>query len=389
MSRSSFHSLPALALALSPLLALVAGCATSGGGGARPVSVSRVPVVLAAPRGCCKAPSASRLATSLSRRAALQRLTVEPVGDRSGQAAREARAATVRARTLYLSMRMEAAHKELARALAQVRETKSRGVTPADLGAIYLLLAAVSDANGKRDDVKRYSQAAVRYQRDIEPDPDTFPPPVREAVASARRDAELVTVSIQSKPPGATVTWDGRQIGRAPVKIPQQGKGEHFLVVEHPLRAPREEVIYLSTNASLQVELKPAKPAAIAGAVSRDPTLAEDGLALLGAKSVVWIEETAAGGLAVRVHAAGRPGRSYHLGAAPTQLELDQAADAALDAPPASSAATGPRRASIFRRYWWAWSLGAAAVIAAGIAIPVAVSSQDDPGARGIRLELP
>jgi PEGA domain len=387
MSRSSFHSLPALAFA--PLLALVAGCATSGGGGARPVSVSRVPVVLAAPRGCCKAPSASRLATSLSRRAALQRLAVEPVGDRSGQAAKEVRAATVRARQLYLSMRMEAARKELERALARVREVKARGLTPAELGAIYLLLAAVSDANGKQDDVKRYSQAAVRHQPVIVPDPDTFPPPVRTAVADARRDAELVTVSIQSKPPGALVTWDGRQIGRAPVKIPQQAKGEHFLVVEHPLRAPWEEVIYLSTNASLQVGLKPAQPAAIAGAVARDPALAEDALALLGAKSVVWIEETAGGGLAVRVHAAGRPGRSYHLGAAPTQLELDQAADAAMDAPDAPSAGSGPQRASIFRRYWWAWSLGAAAVIAAGIAIPVAASSTDDPGARGVRLDLP
>jgi len=381
---------------LAPLLTLVAGCATSSGGGPSQqprfaASAAAVKVVLAAERGCCEATSAAGLASALGRRADVQRVTVEPASnqDRADKLAAAVRAATARARQLYQSMHMDGAQKALDRALTKVRFIKARGMTPKDLGAIYLLLAAVSDARGQREEVKRHSSAAVRFHPEIEPDPDTFPPPVRQAVASARRHREAVSVSIQTTPPGCAVTWDGRPLGRSPVKIPQQDKGEHFLVVEHPLYAPREEVIYLSTSASLQVELKPARPAVIAGAVSRDPQLADDGLALLGVRSLVWIEEAAEGKLAVRIHAAGRPGRAYQLGAAPSRVAIDQVADAAVVDAPAPKADAGPRRASIWRRYWWAWSLGAAAVIAAGIAIPVAVSGDEDPGARGVRLDLP
>jgi hypothetical protein len=392
-------------------------------------------LVLALPHDCCRG-EAGRTLKGLERaldRYALVtnvRLPESPTRERAAKKAtadaQRFRATLARVKELYLTMRMDKARQLLGRLLKKVRRTKARGLSPSDLAQVHLFLAAVGHAQRWKRSFKRHCTAAVGYDPELALDPDAFSPPVQEAIERSKEARQSMEVVVRSEPAGATTFWDGLGRGSTPARIPDQAKGKHYLIVEHPLYQTRSEEILLSTSAELQVKLKPGSTGQIIEAMAGEPALREQGIALLGADAVVWVGvDQASGGLSLDLQTPGTPDgkpiRTLTLAPDSPEASVDRTAKSIAmtegPVPPtraaAASASSQPAtptsvpvfvdgstqdkettptskttKPSIWRRYWWAWAIVGAAVIGTSIALPVALSG-DDPDGRGVVLRFP
>jgi hypothetical protein len=304
---------------------------------------------------------------------------------------KEIRAMLERARTLYLTMKMDSARQELQRALKLARQSLARGLSPDELAEIHLYLAAVSHAQRRTREVRLHCRAAAGFNPKLVPDPDVFSPPVRETFEKAKQERQTVEVVVRSEPAGAEATWDGAVRGPTPVTVAEQATGEHYLVVEHPLYQVWGERIRLSTSTQLEVKLERAEPPRVLAAVASNPELTAQGITLLGADGLLWLDERE-DGLRMRVRASSGAERSFALPAESTPSKVDQTAQAiASHGGPAPAKPTPPKKEpkrSKWRRYWWAWILAGAVVVTTAVAVPLSLQNGEGDG-RGAVLPLP
>lgn len=420
------------------LLILITGCPSKP----QPVETGAAPpsrtLVLVLPHDCCQG-AAGRALTGLER--ALDKYALvtnvrlpkasarEKAAKKAAKNAERFRAALKQANELYLTMRMDKARQLLGRLLKKVRRTTARGLNPSDLAQVHLYLAALGHAQRWKRSFKRHCAAAVGYDPELALDPDAFSPPVQEAIEQSKKARQSMEVVVRSEPTGATTFWDGLGRGSTPARIPDQAKGRHYLIVEHPLYQTRSEEILLSTGAELQVKLKPGSTGQIIEAMAREPELREKGIALLGVDAVVWVDASQASeGLRLDLHAPGTPGgkptRTLALAlnspeatidrtakkiamtegpvptrapapassqpAAPTSVPVpvDEGSTRGEETAPSSGAKTVKTTKPFWKRYWWAWAIVGVAVVGTSIALPVALSG-DDPEGRGVVLRFP
>ena len=362
---------------------LSCGCATGSRGGA--TGPRSVPVVLAG-TDCCKG-GAAELVVAL--RDQLAKVTVFEIITPSARLERDhaaaIRAALARAHTLYLTMRMDLARRELERARQLSDGSMARGLTRAELARIHLYLAAISLAQRRDRDVAKHSEAAVRFDPKIQPDPDVFSPPVREAIEQARRERQGLEVRVQSEPSDAEVLWDSERRGKTPVTLADQGQGEHYLRLEHLLYLPWEETIRLSTSSTLQIKLKPLPRDRLAAVLRGHPELFAQ--ASIDAQSVVWITEGEKGGL--RVDRLSRDGlKTERLAAGSPPAEIERVARALVPATTTSAPPPAPlKKRGRWQRDYWIWIAAGAVTVTLAIALPVGLTrGTDEPAGRGARM---
>jgi hypothetical protein len=387
----------------SLLLVTLSGCATSSGQRESTGSVRWVALVT--PTDCCHSQSATHFKQALARHAQIHTVmaTSEKIADtnsdRIESRAAEIRSATKRAHTDFLSMRMDSAQKDLQLALRLAQESMAAGLVPEDLARIHLYLAAVSQTQHNNEAFENHCETAVGYFPALKPDPDTFSPPIRDAIERARQLRQAIEANILSEPPDAEVYWDGPKRGHTPIKLQGEAKGEHYLRLEHPLYQPWLEVIRLSPSVALQVKLKPAPPAEIVSILRLRRDLFAPAASLLGVHAVIWLSETAEG-LEIETLAAADTHTTRKLDMQSSPETVEQTAVAMVNllpgntrAKPAPEPTPAPpeKRSdhdSHWKRYWWAYALAGAAVVAVSVALPLSLSG-GNPSGRGVHLELP
>jgi hypothetical protein len=390
------RSLVCLIVALCP-----GACATSGGPGGRPAGAKPELVIVArgcdepgAGQSCPDSEELSRFAMDLQRGVAVRRREVTggpgearpDLGAMVTQALREAQ-------TLYVGMKVGQARALLEGALDRVRQTHAAGVDPAELARIHLYLGALAQAQNDRAAAQQHFDAAVGFEAELSPDPDTFSPLVRRAVIEARKRRQTTDVAVRSVPAGATVWWDGRQQSRpTPLELADQALGEHYLRLAHPLYHPWGDRIVISTTAELETTLRPLpEPRVLATALAL-PALRGEAARMLGGGHVLWLS-TSERTLALEL-SSGRPDARRLTLSLPRDADraaVRRAADRVIEAvaggAPADRAnetAAGP---GFWRRTWWIWA--GVAVVGAAVAITVPLAMQDDPSGRDAVLPLP
>ena len=84
-----------------------------------------------------------------------------------------------------------------------------------------------------------------------------FSPDVVDAVAAARLAAVAShAVRIETEPPGALVSVDGKDLGRTPVEL-SLGEGQHVIVARSPLHEPATRGVQVSERKLVTLELAP------------------------------------------------------------------------------------------------------------------------------------
>ena len=354
----------------------------------------RPALVLVRTADCCdeaRTALAGRLGQALGRRTTLKTPEVDarptpaevaPVGE-----------ALSRARELYVSMRVADAKALLDGLLERAGRTTAAGMTPGQLARIHLYLGALAQAQGQTAAAGPHFDAAVVHDPGIDADPDAFSPLVREAIAAARKRLQRTTVSIVSTPAGARVRWDGEiRAQPTPVSLPHQGLGEHYLELNHPLYHRWADRVRVSVGARLQVALQPLPAPQLLGAAIAAPDHRPDALKMIGAAGLLVLRPDAAG-LSLQLDATGAKQRTeFRLPASATEAEVGRVAEQIAVAlgrePPHDTGGGVARGPGFWRRTWWIWAIGAAAVTAA-IVVPRSVSGDDSPGGRDVRLPLP
>jgi hypothetical protein len=390
------------------LAATLGACATGGGppratGGGSPRAAGARPQLLVVARACDEpgvgqscagGEDLGRLQADLQRGVALRR---REVSAGPAEASPDVGAAVVRAlreaQTLYVGMKVGRARELLEGALARVRQTNAAGVDPADLARIHLYLGALAQAQNDRADAQQHFDAAVGFEADLTPDPDTFSPLVRRAVAEARQRRRTTEVAVRSVPAGATVWWDGRQQAHAtPIELSDQALGEHYLRLVHPLHHPWGDRIVISTTAELETTLRPLpEPQVLAAALAR-PALRDEAARMLGVGHVLWLsprERSVALELSSGRRDAARLTLSLPRDAdrAAVRRAADRVIEAVSGAAPAERDDERVAAPGFWRRTWWIWA--GAAVVGVAVAIAVPLAMQDDPSGRDAVMPLP
>ncbi|HEX4456030.1 MAG TPA: PEGA domain-containing protein [Kofleriaceae bacterium] len=142
------------------------------------------------------------------------------------------------------------------------------------------------------------SRAAIALALALDPDrPITeleFSPDVIAAVAAARGQAPLVrAATIATDPAGATLTVDGRDVGRSPVTI-ELAPGEHVAIARAPGYRPRGQAVAITATTARPERAVPerAVPERIDMQLERDERAAQ-----LAAGATLGMPDAAAGEL--------------------------------------------------------------------------------------------
>ncbi len=135
------------------------------------------------------------------------------------------------------------------------------------------------------------SRAAIALALALDPDrPITeleFSPDVIAAVAAARGQAPAAhAATIATDPAGATLTVDGRDVGRSPATF-EHAPGEHVAIARAPGYRPRGQAVAVTATAA-----RPARPARIDMQLERDERAAQ-----LAAGATLGMPDAAAGEL--------------------------------------------------------------------------------------------
>jgi hypothetical protein len=337
--------------------------------------------------GCCQgepARLADEVEKSISNQPRLKLMTDEQgpafrevaEDSRLQKQTRELRAILRRVKDLYLHMQMDAVRSEAGRALALVKQVSGAYLQPEEIATLHLYLAAVSQVTGQAALAREHAEAAVRFFPELKPDADVFTPPVRGAIERARTARRTVDVSILSEPSGARVFWDGAARGETPTQLAAQAVGEHYLRLQCPGQRPWHDTIVLSSAAAqLQVRLQPLEPGP-ASLIYADLVLASaDGQGLR---------------LAIQPR-AGTP-RTTRLAGGGSSAEVERAVALLFGWEPPGRGEGPPPRGKPrphWKRYWWAYALGAAALVAVTVSVPLAVNGGSEPDGRPVVMPIP
>jgi hypothetical protein len=297
----------------------------------------------------------------------------------------------------YFTTYMDRARQKLKKALLLARRTYAEGITPEELAEIHLYLAAVSDATHKPRQKQGHLDAAVRFFPALELDPSIFSPKLRKALEKRLAARETSDLQIRTTPPGATITWNGKEMGKAPVTLPAQGKGEHFLVARHPLARARRERIVVTTSAQLELKLEPAPAGEVVTALRHHPEHAAAGLGLLGVNVVVWVDPTEDGGAVVRslsrsgsreVQVAQGTGAGG-LKRVARSLPRDPSQPTVPTPSPKKKKGGKKERTRRWGKYWWAWTAVGVVLVGTAVAVPLALRDGSDPTSRPVVMDIP
>lgn len=290
------------------------------------------------------------------------------------------------ARQDYFTAYVDRARQGLKQALRRAHDTYAVGLEPRELAEIHLYLAAVSHATAQSQQAQWHLDAAIRFLPALELDQSLFSPQLREALERRRGERRTAELRIRTTPSSATVLWDGKEVGRAPVTLARQGTGEHFLVVHHPLFQVRRERIVVTTAAQLELKLEPASPGEIVAALRQHPELAATGLELLGVNAALWVEPSETGAVARSLSRAGSREIQVPQGTASRELtRIVRSLSAEAPPPPKKKR----ERTAGWGRYWWAWAAAGVVVVGAAVALPLALQGGSEPSGRPVVMEIP
>lgn len=358
----------------------------AGQPGDRAATGEAVPVRFVRLEGCCEGEPgrlADEVEKAIGRQPRLKLMPGEQAPASQGvtedphlqQKTRELRATLRRVKDLYLRMQMDAVRSEVGRALALVKKLSGAYLQPEEIATLHLYLAAVSQVMGHTPLLREHAEAAVRFFPELKPDADVFTPPVRSEIERARKARRTVDVSILSEPSGARVFWDGAARGETPTQLPAQAVGEHYLRLQRSGQRPWHDTIVLSSAAAqLHVRLQPVGPVP-ASLFYADLVLASaDGqglrLAIQPREGVARTARVAEGGSAADAERAVATLFGWN--------------------PPGGSDGQPPKKErSHWKRYWWAYALGAAGLVALTVAIPLAVDGGKETGGRPVVMPIP
>jgi len=319
-----------------------------------------------------------QLAQELAKRLKLRQVNAPPKSSNPSATPmiKNIRASLKRGQTLYQTMKFVEAQRVLQRALDRVERSSAAGLAPGDLAQIQLYLAALAQAQKLPQVARRHFAAAVSFDPQIQPDPDAFSPIFRNAVEQAKKDRKSSQVIIASKPAGAKVSWDGRELEQVtPVTIADQGLGEHYLRLSHPLYQRWQDRIRVSDRARLEIQLKPLSEPELLERASRNPLLRPRVVKTLAA-DIAWLLSEGEN-LVLELHPKEGPQKRFAFAADADSAQAAQVAvrvARSLGNHPTDAPARRPMaRSSFLRRTWWIWT-GAAALVVLGVSLPFAAS---------------
>jgi len=303
-----------------------------------------------------------------------------------------ARALAAAGREAYAGAFFDEAVDQLARAAATYLATGLTGVGAPELAAVHLDLGLAHLAAGHREPAEREVALALRLQADIAPGP-AHGPPVRRFVESVRAGlprARVLSRTIATDPPGASLVLDGRDRGTSPVVVADLAVGSHLVVASAPGRAAVAVRVEVTdrTDDPLTVALpgEDAAQAALdaldAGDLDRAASL---GRTVLEVETAIAVAHDAQGARAVLAgaggtrEARGRDARAIAQVLFPGSRTRDDRAAVALASPASPANADDESGGAI----WW-WLAGGAAVVAAGVVAGVLLLEPDEPGARTV-----
>ncbi len=269
----------------------------------------------------------------------------------------------------YNALQLDAAWKALVPALSEVDRTGAAGLTRAQLSDLFLYRALVltqqGDATTAWDELLR--AAIVAPTRDL--DPARFPPRVTEELARAKDTVQKggqAKLEVQA-PPGCVVTIDG-EVAPGPVERPV---GPHWVRVTCPDREPVGQKLELTASAGTI----PISPPPYAPPTDTD-LLIQARSAGARAMIVVEVHDQVATARLVGIDGRERDRRNVTITG-----DLNPLADA-----------IGEMLAPPVKTHWyqskWAWA-GAAAALAAIIAVPITAAIARDTGSPTFNVKIP
>lgn len=373
-------------LLLSGLLLVnlsLSGCAGGASGGAGPAATKGTQALLAR-HACCASELdgvVRQLKGELARRAKVRQVVGAAAATTPPDPAiAQAKERLATAKVHYLALKLKPARKELEQALDALKKAHAVGLNE-QLAETHLYLAGVSYAERDREGMAGHCAAVMRYRPEIVVDQDVFSPPVHRCLKKARKQRQR-KVRLVSSPPGATVFWDGRRLGKAPVELASVAEGAHYLALRHPLFQPWQRQLHVAADVEIPATLVPLAPAQIVAAVAKDPTLGSVAAAALQVDALIVVQDsnpeqlryTAAN---TKKHSAGQLSRVS------PSARIAALVEGLLPARMTREGGTKSR--------WWIWVVAAGGAVAAGAATAAIVASGssggDDP--RPFRLPLP
>lgn len=247
----------------------IAGAITIAIGSAAPVRADGVGIVAVAGNASDRAAVATAMAATL---AGSQRIALDAVGD----ARAEITAGAVPASTLERFRRVRDAidegwrafvrvQVELAASRLAVARTDAEALVAYPGGAVLyadaaLRLGAVLEHQGRSLD----GRAAIALALALDPDRPIslaeFSPDVVAVVDSVRTSQTRPTrpVRLTTEPAGATITVDGKELGRSPLDV-DLALGQHVVVAHLPLHEPRALAIAVDASSPADIALDLAR----------------------------------------------------------------------------------------------------------------------------------
>jgi hypothetical protein len=333
------------------------------------------------------------VATAIAQHNAVREVHPPPAAEQPGPRGETIREQLKKGRQDYFTTYMDRARLQLRKALSLARRSYAEGISPKELAEIHLYLAAVCLATHRPRRAREHLDAALRFFPTLELDTSIFSPKLREALEKRRARQKTANLQIHTTPPGASIIWDGREVGKAPVTLPGQSKGEHFLVARHPLASPRRERIVVTTSARLELKLEPAPAGEIVSALRGHPEHAAAGLGLLGVNVVVWVEPSDHDGAVVLSLSRSGP-RKVQVPPGASSDELTRIARS-LPGDPSQPPVTPKKKKrrkkkpTRWGKYWWAWTAAGIVLVGAAVAVPLALRDGSDPSGRPVVMEIP
>ena len=138
-------------------------------------------------------------------------------------------------RILYQQAQPDAALEVLEASAASLAEGMAVCTSVRDLWETWMLLGTSRQALGQEAGALEALSYAVALQNDRAPDPATYPPNILEMYRSERElavdEAGRLTITVGDEIGTATVMFDGREVGTAPIVLPDVLPGDHYIHV--------------------------------------------------------------------------------------------------------------------------------------------------------------
>lgn len=169
----------------------------------------------------------------------------------------------------------------------------------ADLREAHTLLAFVHTKQERRADAEAAIERILRVEPDYRPDSKMYPPALQQLADSVRsrvKKGARATIAVATRPAGLPIYLDGREIGAAPVSVPQ---GDYLVEANYggrrglPRRVRAERTTAVELSADFDGAVHPEAGPCLATSGGREGRLAQlvRLAAVVGARTVVAVRE--------------------------------------------------------------------------------------------------